>query len=235
MDIVTFLIGRVLPYITILVLVVGLTFRIARWLRAPAGKMTIFPGAKNAGEMVREVAKEVFIFRSLFQGNRSLWAGSWVFHAMLALIAMGHIRVILEPWFLWNLFGLDQEGVNMVSSLTGGTFGIVVLAACLYLLVRRLVVVRAREISDVEDYAALLLIIAIVATGNGMRFISHFEIVEARTYFASLVTVSGAAVPTHPWFLAHYLLAMVLFLYLPFSKFLHIPGVFVSQPLIQKV
>lgn len=235
MDVVAFVIGKVLPYITILVLVVGLIARIAKWMRAPQPKMTVYPGSKTTGKMITEIAKEVLIFRSLFKGNKSLWAGSWVFHAMLAFIAMGHIRVLLEPWFLWNIFGLDQEGVNMVSSLTGGTFGVVVLIACLYLLIRRLAVVRAREISDVEDYAALLLIIAIVATGDGMRFISHFEITEARTYFASLVTFSGAAVPTHPWFLAHYLLAQLLFLYLPFSKFLHIPGVFVSQPMIQKV
>ncbi len=235
MEIVKLVIGQVLPYITIAVLVVGLAMRLLKWNKAPAGKMTIFPGASTTGEMITQIGKEVLIFRGLFKGNKGLWAGSWVFHAMLAFICVGHIRVVWEA-----LFFLPPEGQKLVSSLTGGTFGIVVLLAATYLFARRLMVGSVREISDVEDYIALVLIIAIVLTGDAMRFLpaAHIDLAaETRPYFTALFTFGAAGsfvVPSNPWFLVHFFLGQLLFLYLPFSKFLHIPGVFYSQALIQK-
>ena len=233
MDVVKLIVGQILPYVTLVVLIAGLAARIMRWVKGPAGKMTIFPGASSTGELVTNIAKEILIFRGLFQGNKGLWFGSWIFHAMLAFIFFGHIRVVWEA-----LFFLPEEGQNMVSALTGGTFGVVVLLAATYLFIRRFVVGSVREISDVEDYFALVLIIAIVLTGDAMRFLpaAHIDLaLETRPYFIGLLTFQFAEVPGNPWFLMHFLLGQLLFLYLPFSKFLHIPGVFFSQALVQKV
>ncbi len=232
MELVELVVGRILPYVTLVVLIVGLVMRLTRWNKGPTPKMTIFPGATNRGEMITNILKEVLIFRGLFQGNKGLWVGSWVFHAMLAFIFFGHIRVVWEA-----LFFLPEKGQHLVSAATGGTFGVIVLLAATYLFIRRLTVGSVREISDVEDYFALVLIVAIVLTGDAMRFLpaAHIDLAEStRPYFLSLITFSGAEVPSNPWFLMHYLLGQVLFLYLPFSKFLHIPGVFYSQALIQK-
>jgi nitrate reductase gamma subunit len=235
MEIAKLVIGQILPYITILVLVVGLAMRLMKWNKAPVGKMTIFPGASSTGEMITQIGKEVLIFRGLFKGNKGLWVGSWLFHAMLAFICVGHIRVVWEA-----LFFLPPEGQKMVSAATGGTFGVIILLAATYLFARRLMVGSVREISDVEDYVALVLIVAIVLTGDAMRFlpVAHIDLATAtRPYFTALFTFGAMGtmeVPSNPWFLAHFFLAQLLFLYMPFSKFLHIPGVFYSQALIQK-
>jgi len=233
MDIAKTVVGQILPYVTIVVLVAGLTVRLARWRKGPSPKMTLYPGAKTPGEMIANIAKEVLVFRGLFEGNKGLWFGSWIFHAMLAFIFFGHIRVVWEA-----LFFLPEEGQHMVSALTGGTFGVIVLLAATYLFIRRLAVGSVREISDAEDYIALVLIIAIVLTGDAMRFLpaAHIDLAaETRPYFWGLLTFRFAEVPGNPWFLMHYFLGQLLFLYLPFSKFLHIPGVFYSQALVQKV
>jgi nitrate reductase gamma subunit len=232
MDVVKLIVGQILPYITLVVLVAGLIMKLTRWRKGPAPKMTVFPGATNMGEMITNILKEVLIFRGLFQGNKGLWIGSWVFHAMLAFIFFGHIRVVWEA-----LFFLPKGGQDMVSALTGGTFGIIVLLAASYLFIRRMAVQSVREISDLEDYFALVLIVAIVLTGDAMRFMpaAHIDLATStRPYFIGLLTFQFAEVPSNPWFLVHYFLGQVLFLYLPFSKFLHIPGVFFSQALIQK-
>ena len=67
-----------------------------------------------------------------------------------------------------------------------------------------------------------------------MRFLTHFDITVAQTYFASLFTTSGADVPHDPLFLLHFFLVQLLLIYLPFGKFLHIPGVFYSRTLLAK-
>lgn len=243
MDVVKILVGVILPYITIAVLVIGLAMRITRWRKAPQGKMTLYPGAEAGMPMWKKIASEVLIFKSLFEGNRGLWFGSWIFHAMLALIICGHSRVVFEA-----LFFLDEGGQNLVSGLTGSAFGAVLLLAAIYLLIRRFVIGSVREISDLEDFFALFLILAIVLSGDAMRLMAylgdgHHDLLRGdpgtRAYFVALFTgqfgVALKAMPMDASFLVHFLLGQVLFLYLPFSKFLHIPGVFFSQAAIQKV
>ena len=233
MDFVKLVIGQILPFLTILVLIVGFAMRIAKWSKAPVGKMTIYPGAKSGGELIGAVLKEVMLFRGLFQGNKALWAGSYIFHGMLFFIFFGHIRVFWEA-----LFFLPKDAQDMVSATTGGTFGVVLLIAATFLLIRRFLIGSVREISDLEDYFALVLLIAIVVTGDAMRFWAgaHIDLAtETRPYFIALFTFGTVTVPSNPWFLAHFLLAQVLFLYMPFSKFLHIPGIFYSQQLVQKL
>ncbi len=233
MDFVKLVVGQILPFLTILVLVVGLAMRVAKWSKAPVGKMTIYPGAKSGGELIAGVLKEVMLFRGLFQGNKGLWVGSYIFHAMLFFIFFGHIRVFWEA-----LFFLPEDMQGMVSSWTGGTFGVILLIAATFLMIRRFMIGSVREISDMEDYFALVLIIAIVLTGDAMRFwgAAHIDLAtETRPYFIALFTFGKVVVPSNPWFLAHFLLAQVLFIYMPFSKFLHIPGIFYSQSLVQKL
>jgi nitrate reductase gamma subunit len=67
-----------------------------------------------------------------------------------------------------------------------------------------------------------------------MRFISHFDLSLTREYFLALFTFSGATMPQNGWFVAHYLLAQILIMYMPFSKLLHFGGIFYSEALIQK-
>jgi nitrate reductase gamma subunit len=242
MDVVKILIGVILPYLTIAVLVIGLAARIARWRKAPQGKMTLFPGAQAGMPMWKKIASEVLIFKSLFEGNKGLWAGSWIFHGMLALIICGHSRVVFEA-----LFFLPKSGQDLVSGLTGSAFGLVLLITGIYLLIRRIAVQSVREISDLEDFFALFLILAIVLSGDAMRVMAymgdHHDLLRGdpgtRMYFQALFTgqfgVALKAMPMDASFLVHFLLGQVLFIYMPFSKFLHIPGVFFSQAALQKV
>jgi nitrate reductase gamma subunit len=100
------------------------------------------------------------------------------------------------------------------------------------LLFRRLTVERVKEISDAEDYFTLILILAIIITGDLMRFITHFDLALSREYFSALFTFQKATLPADQVFLLHYFLGQVLIIYIPFSKFLHIPGVFLSKSII---
>ncbi|MEW6529993.1 MAG: respiratory nitrate reductase subunit gamma [Thermodesulfobacteriota bacterium] len=225
-------IGVILPYVTVVVFVVGIVYRIKKWNKAPAGKMTLFSAPATPSEKWKQILKEVLVFKQLFDGNKSLWAGTWIFHAALALIIVGHSRVVTDFPLLWAALGMSNANVDTMSNVVGGAAGVIVLAMGMYLLVRRLVVSRVAEISDTDDYVCLGLILAIVISGDILRFGPHFDLNLSRQYFAGLLTFQGGPVPSNPWFLLHLFLGQILIMYVPFSKFLHIPGIFYSKSLI---
>jgi len=225
-------IGVFLPYLTVVVFLVGIVYRIRKWNKAAVGKMTLFPAPATASEKWKQILKEVLVFRQLFAGNTSLWAGTWVFHAALILILIGHSRVVTDfPW-LWTALGMSNANVDSMSNIVVGAAGVVILAMGIYLLFRRLTMQRVREISDTDDYVSLCLILAIIITGDILRFGTHFDLNQTREYFAGLVTFQAVTVPSNPYFLLHFFLGQVLIMWIPFSKFLHIPGVFYSKSLI---
>jgi len=225
-------IGVFLPCLTLVVFLAGIVYRIRKWNKAPVGKMTLTPAPSTASEKWKQILKEVLIFRQLFEGNKSLWAGTWIFHAALALILVGHSRVVTDFPRLWNALGMTNANVDTMSNMIGGTAGVILLAMGVYLLFRRFVVQRVREISDIEDYVSLFLILAIVISGDILRFGTHFDLNQTREYFAGLFTLQPVVVPSNPYFLLHFFLGQILIMWIPFSKFLHIPGVFYSKSLL---
>ena len=143
-----FFIGVILPYITVVVFIVGIVYRIKKWNKAPVGKMTLFSAPATPSEKWKQILKEVLVFKQLFDGNKSLWAGTWIFHAALLLIIVGHSRVVTDFPLLWGALGMSNANVDTMSNVVGGAAGVIVLAMGIYLLVRRLVVTRVAEISD---------------------------------------------------------------------------------------
>jgi nitrate reductase gamma subunit len=228
-------IGFFLPYITVLVFVFGLIYRIKIWTSLPTPKMTLFPAPSQGRERFSEVLQETFFFKSLFKGDKGIWAMGWIFHVMLLLIFIGHFRVF--AWLPDNMLqamGMTPEHIDTMSLVSGGAAGLVILVSLLLILGRRFSVKRVRQISESGDYFALILILLIVFTGDAMRFISHIDLAETREYFHSLALFSVTAMPGNPWFIAHFLLAQILIMYIPFSKILHFGGIFFSEALVHK-
>jgi nitrate reductase gamma subunit len=227
-----FFVGGVLPYLTIVLFVVGMGYRFWDWFGTKQpGKMTLYPAPKSAA---KGVLAEALLFPSLFKGDRVLWVMSWVFHATLALVAIGHLRVVtgLIDQALIGL-GMTEGGVDTMSGVAGGGAGIVLLLTGVLLLVRRLTLQRAREVSGVGDYFALVLLITIIVTGNAMRFSGvHFDLETTRVWAVSLVTFAPI-VPVNGAFLAHALVGQLLFIYIPFSKILHFGGIFFTHALVK--
>jgi nitrate reductase gamma subunit len=231
----SFLIGAILPYITIIVFFVGIAYHFYIWNNLPKPKMTLTPAPKPGLPRYIELLKETFFFRSLLKGDKNLWIFSWIFHTMLALIFIGHLRVFSWlPDKILASMGMTTENINTMSQLSGGIAGIVILVMILVLLGRRIFTTRVREISLKGDYIALILILVVLITGDAMRFVFHFDLSITREYFLSLVTFSTVTVPENSWFLIHYLFAQLLIMYMPFSKLLHFGGIFFTEALIQE-
>ncbi len=228
----SFVIGGVLPYLAFLVFLAGMTWRITVWIRTnQPGKLTVFPAPSATW---KGVLAEALFFPGLFRGDKLLWTLSWIFHVTLALVLFGHVRVFTGAIDRLLLeLGMTPDGIHALSAGLGGAAGVVLVATGALLLLRRLVLARAREISGMPDFAVLLLVLAVIVTGDLMRFGAEFDLEQTRIWFWSLVTLAPR-VPENGLFLAHAALALLLVAVMPFSKLLHFGGIFFTQALIKR-
>jgi [DsrC]-trisulfide reductase subunit M len=240
MEIAKFIVGVILPYVALVVFLAGMIWRICTWKKLPSPPMTLFPAPPTEGANTIHTIKEMLFFPSLFKNDRLLWVLAWVFHAVLALILLGHLRVFTNIDAVLEAFGMSEDAILAMSSGAGGAAGVVILLATILLIVRRLSLPRVNEITGVADYLALLLIGVIITTGNMMRFGSeHFDLALTREYFADLAlfqfqNIKDAAALENNLFVVHMLLALLLILWIPFSKILHFGGIFFTHQLVRK-
>ena len=232
MNTVKFIVAVILPYLVVPVFVAGMSYRFWTWFKSPQpSKLTLFPAG---GSTFREVLAEVLLFPSLFRGDRVLWFFAWFFHATLALVFLGHIRVFTGAIDrILATAGMSPKGLDLMSSLVGGAAGILLLTIGLLLFLRRITLPRVREITGIPDVLAILLVVAIIITGDLLRFSEHFDLQQTRVWAASLLSFSPV-IPKNEMFPLHAALSQVLIMFIPFSKILHFGGIFFTQTLIKR-
>jgi nitrate reductase gamma subunit len=139
------------------------------------------------------------------------------------------MRFFLEPtpWCVTFL-----EKVDGFFQLTVPAFLLTdaaIVAALLFLLGRRLWDSKLRYFSLPADYFALFLLLAVAVSGIFMRYITKVDLVGAKELSLGLVTFhpvvpEGIGLP----FYIHLFFVSLLFLYFPFSKLVHMGGIFLS-------
>ncbi len=226
-----YFVGGILPPITVAVFIGAIAYRLLRWWKLPNPSLTLFPAPEPGADAFRGVLKATFFFPSLMKADKLLWGAAWIFHATLALVLLGHLRVVSDFPRIWKALGINPD---VMSSVIGGLAGMIMLIAALFLILRRLITPRVREITQAGDYFAVLLLLGIIVTGDLMRFSGHFDLEQTREYFGGLILLQLSLPPLNFWFLMHFLLGQTLFLYLPFSKLLHFGGIFFTQTALQR-
>ena len=202
-----------------LVLVVGLAARIWVYASVPAPlRIATMPAPLTRGGVALRILREIALFESLFRADKLLWIAAVLFHGGMLLVLLRHLRYFLEP-VPW-LVTLEQPfGVI-------GAFAMMV--GLLALLARRLLLPTIRSISRAGDFALLLLLLAIGASGLTMTFLVHTDIPVLKKFVVGLLTLDWQAIPADPALIAHLTMVSLLMLVMPFSKLLHIPGIFFS-------
>lgn len=190
------------------------------------------------------MALEVLFFRSLFRNVKTqtyegarlaygeakwLWLAGLAFHWSFLIILVRHMRFFMEktPGAITMIEGLDsflQIGAPLLYMTD-----VVILAAVTYLFLRRVGIPQMRYISLIADYFPLFLIFGIALTGVLMRYFYKVDVVSVKLLVMGLVSFN----PTVPdaigsLFYIHLFLLCILFAYFPFSKLVHMAGVFMS-------
>ncbi len=206
-------------YVATAVLVLGVAMKIRGYLRTPAPlKIPTTPAPTTGSGVALRMAREVVLFESLFKSNKWTWILGWSFHAALALVLLRHVRYFQQP--VWDVIAFVQPfgtyaGFAMVAALAG-------------LWARRFLVDRVRWISTPSDHLHLALLIAIGASGLGMRYVAHTDIVAVKAFMLGLMRFDWQPLPADPALLIHLTLVALLMIVFPISKLMHAPGLFFS-------
>jgi len=206
-------------YFAAFVLVAGLVNKIIQYARTPAPlKIPTTPAPTTKSGVVFRMTREVVFFESLFRGSKWTWIFGWMFHFGLFLVTLRHLRYFIEPvpvpLQLIQPFGI-YGGISMVFGLAG-------------LWARRVLVDRVRYITALSDHLILALLIAIGVSGLLMKFVAHTDVIRVKEFFQGLYVGQVHVLPADPLLLLHLLLVAALMIIFPFSKLLHMPGLFFS-------
>jgi nitrate reductase gamma subunit len=193
--------------------------------------------------VIKRMFLEVFLFRTLFRntkvelrgqravygGAKWLWLAGIAFHYAFLVTILRHIRLFVEPtpYFVDLLNKVDGAFEIGVPHLY--ISGAVLVVAVGYLLFRRVAIPQMKYISLASDYFPLLLILGIGVSGIVMRHFLKVELPQVKELAVGLFSL-------HPFvpegigvlFYIHLFLVSVLIAYFPFSKLMHMGGVFLS-------
>lgn len=194
--------------------------------------------------VVARMALEVLFFRSLFKNTKAelvdgerltyqwekwLWLGALAFHWSFLIVVIRHFRIFLDP--VPAFVGIIEkfDGFFMVDLQNVYITGILLLAAVTFLFFRRVVIPQVRYISFAADYFPLFLIGGIATTGILMKYFYRVDVVSIKELTLGLFTFN----PVIPagvgiLFYIHLFLVCVLISYFPFSKLMHMGGIFLS-------
>ena len=187
---------------------------------------------------------EVFLFRSLFRNTKAelrngptlvygsskyLWVGALAFHWSFLIIFLRHFRYFTEPLpvfvpFIQNLDGFFQIGVPIIYITN-----VVIVVALTFLFLRRIIDPKLKYFSLSSDYFPLFLLLSIAITGILMRYFTKIDIVSIKELAIGLfsfqpVVPEGIGI----MFFIHLFLVCALLIYFPFSKLMHMGGIFFS-------
>jgi nitrate reductase gamma subunit len=207
-------------------------------------KPSQYDNPSNPGGVFVRMALEVLLFRSLFRNTKFdikdgdrfsyelekwLWIAALAFHYSFFTVIFRHLRFFTEPvpkvvQFVENVDGFLQLGLPGVL-----ISGFVLFLGVLYLFLRRVYLPQMRYISLASDYFPLFLLGGIAISGLMMRYITKTDITGAKELALGL----AAFHPTIPEsvgaiFYVHLFLVCVFLAYFPFSKLMHLGGIFFS-------
>ncbi len=190
------------------------------------------------------MALEIFFFRSLFRNSKTglkdgpklvygssiwLWFGGLAFHYSFLYIFIRHYRYFAEPIppIILNMQFIDgffQIGVPVLY-----LSNLILIVSLTFLLVRRISNAQIKYISLPADYFPLFLLLGIAVTGMLMRHFFKVDIIEVKTLSMGLLSLKPVVSENIGiLFFIHLFLICFLFCYFPFSKLLHMPGIFLS-------
>ena len=159
----------------------------------------------TAGGVIVRMIMEILLFRSLFRNTKCklnegprisyvwekwLWLFSLAFHYAFFTTLVRHLRFFLEPVPSWLQILEKVDGFLQIGLPGVMISGVVLLAAVVFLLLRRILISQVRYFSLAADFFPLFLIIGIAVSGIMMRYFTKVNIVGVKEATGDLSRVS---------------------------------------------
>lgn len=209
----------------------------------PQIKSAVFDNPSNGWAVAVRMGLEVLVFRSLFRNTRGkvvdahlfflesrwLWLAALAFHWGLLVVVLRHLRLFVEPVPYLALLVERVDGIFEIGLPHLYLSDVALAAGLAFLLCRRLIDPALACISLFADYLVVWLLAGIAGTGLLMRHVERVDVAAVKQFALGLAgfhpVLPGDA---GPLFLAHLFLVCALAVCLPFSKLMHMAGVWFS-------
>ncbi len=208
----------------------------------------------STAAVIGRMLLEVLTFRSLFRNTHAvrteinevprmtyfsskwLWLFALIFHYSLLVIVIRHARYFLEPIPTFLVIVEFLDGLFQIGSVRFYITNALVVLGVSFLFLRRLANPKTRYISLSNDYFPLFIIMGIVGSGMCMRYIDKVDVAQVKVFIMGIATLSPVSADgIGTIFFVHLVLVCVLFMYFPFSKLMHMGGVFMSPTRNMKI
>jgi nitrate reductase gamma subunit len=198
----------------------------------------------SAMGVLGRMALEVLCFRSLLRNSKTemtkggnpifrpsllLWFGALAFHWSMLVIVMRHLRLFTEPVPSFVTLLTQADGILQIGLPYYFITSFIFLVSLIYLALRRIWNPRVRYISLLGDYFPLFLLLGVGISGLWVRHLAKTDVVGVKELVMQLISFSFT-VPDglSLLFYGHFFLVCILIAYFPFSKLMHMAGVFLS-------
>ncbi len=168
-----------------------------------AGRGNIRAASRPSCPTVFKSAADIVFFTRLLKTNDVLWFGEWLFHCSFLLVVARHLRYVLNP----------VPGCIVFAQPAGIIAGYLLPATLLYILTIKLAV--ERSFGTLYNLFLIILLLSLSATGLLMRTAARADIVAVKVFILGLVHFSPQALPGSFLFALHFILFLLLVLYLP--------------------
>src|SRR5699024_6670823 len=196
----------VFPYITGLIMVIGLLYRFAyRQLTWAAPSTESF-------------------------GKKWLRIGAPLFHWWIVLAFLGHFMGMIIPKDFYSAFGVPDELYHFGAIFGGGLAGVMVVAGLIILLIRKMIIDPVRVHATFADFFSVGALLIVAGLGTYMTLVYNTTVVayEYREtigpWFRSLFTLHPqyGLMESVPFvFKLHVIAAFGLFASIPFTRLVH--------------
>lgn len=228
MNSLTFFIQGILPYVSILVFILGIAYRVWYWFTIPVPlRIGIAPIPITWMGVARRIAAEVLLFISLFRSEKLLWYVAYGMHATALLVLSNHLLGITDA--VVDLFTPYYIPGAKTILFVLACFAFPLIAALLFLLIRRVQDIELRRITIPTDYVALALVLCHVLAGTYMSFFTELNLNDVAKWGLGLAAFHPTPVHGSWIFTVHCATGFTLFMYFPFSKLLHPLGMIVNR------
>lgn len=211
----------ILPYMGIVVLLLGTVYRLWYWIRIPVPlNINLAPSKTTWKAAVGKISAEVFLFISLLRNDRLLWIAVWVMHFCgLVVIVVSHLFGIIDASV--DFYTPYNIPFSKTILYVAAFFAFPLIGTLLIILFRRILTKEIRRISIPTDYVAIALVLAHVFGGTYMSFFTEIDTNEVAAWGIGLLTFHPVIVKGSWIFAVHCATCFITFMYFPFSKLFH--------------
>lgn len=205
----------VFPYITGVIMIVGLLYRYAFRQKSWTAPSTAF-----------------------FE-KKWLRIGSPLFHWGILLAIVGHLMGMVVPKGFYHFLGISDELYHIGAIFGGGLAGLMVVAGLIILLIRKMTVDRVRIHATFADFFSVIALLIVAGIGTYMTIIYNTTVISYEyretigPWFRSLFILQPKfdLMTSVPFiFKAHVISAFALFAAIPFTNLIHFYSAPVNYP-----